>query len=347
MRILFLSHRFYPDVGGIQVNSEILANQFQAMGHTVTLATWTTEHGDRSFAFDVVRNPGASELFSLHRQADVVFENNPCLRLAWPSLFYKSANVAALRTWVARNDGTTSWQDKLKTYWLNRADAVIAVSKAVARYGPEHTYVIGNPYRNDLFRKTNNRRNPLSFVFMGRLVSSKGCDIALEAFAKFAKNYNPDGTVVPELTVIGDGEVREALEKRTAELKLSESVTFTGFLEGSELVDALNRCAYLLMPSLLVEAFGNVALEAMACGCLPIVSDTGGLPDAVGKAGVVVENPNAQTFYTAISELVKHPEREKVLRSESAGHLKNFTPDVVAKKYMDVLLAANKKRNEK
>lgn len=325
------------------MNSEVLATQFKKMGHSVILATWTAGQGDRKFSFPVVRNPGLTKLFSLHREAEVVFENNPCLRLAWPSLFYKSASVAALRTWVARNDGAIAWQDKLKMKWLKRADAVIAVSEAVAHCGPSNTKVIGNPFRSDLFRITNKDRNDNTFVFMGRLVSSKGCEIALRSFAMFFDKQKLAGYPLPKFTIIGDGEMREKLVEQAAELGVSEYVTFTGFLQGEELVRELNSCAYLLVPSLIVEAFGNVVLEGMACGCLPIVSDTGGLPDAVGKAGVVVENPNAANFFQAIARIRDNPGREEQLRSEALAHLENHTPKVVAERYLDVISNALEK----
>lgn len=342
MRILFLSHKFYPDVGGIEVNSEILATQFQQMGHSVTLVTWTPDRGDRDFSFKVVRNPGISQLFALHRKVNVVFENNPCLRLAWPSLFFGSTSVIALRTWVARNDGEIAWQDRLKINWIKKADAVIAVSKAVADSGPNETQVIGNPYRNKLFRSTQRNRENLSFAFLGRLVSSKGCEIALEAFAILFEKQKKEGLRLPTLKIIGDGELRNQLEMQANEFGIGGAVTFTGFLQGEELVAELNKNAYLLVPSLIIEAFGNVALEGMACGCLPIVSETGGLPDAVGEAGVVVKNPDAENFYNAISHILKNPQREKELRERASEHLLNHTPQVVAEKYMAVILNAIK-----
>lgn len=325
------------------MNSEVLATQFQKMGHTVTLVTWTASHGDKKFTFPVVRNPGPSELFSLHRRADVVFENNPSLRLAWPSLFFCSISVIALRTWVARNDGAIAWQDKLKMKWLKRADAVIAVSKAVANCGPAHTEVIGNPFRSNLFRVTNEERDDCTFAFMGRLVSSKGCDIALEAFARFFDKQKSVGAPLPKFTIIGDGELMQELEKKAVDLAVTDYVTLTGFLQGEELVSELNKCNYLLVPSLIVEAFGNVVLEGMACGCLPIVSNTGGLPDAVGSAGVVVENPNAENFYNAIVSILENPKREKQLRLEASKHLQNHFPEVVAEKYLEVIVKAAKK----
>lgn len=324
------------------MNSEVLATQFQEMGQSVTLVTWTAARGDRNFSFRVVRNPSFSNLVSLHRRADVVFENNPCLRLSWPSVFFGSVRVVALRTWVARNDGKIGWQDKLKMRWLKSVDAVIAVSNSVAHSGPEDTHIIGNPYRRNLFRITNPKRDNLSFVFMGRLVSFKGCFIALEAFSKIFQKKQLAGEQLPILTIIGDGELRQELENRAVQLNVSKGVKFTGILQGEELVTELNNNAYLLMPSL-VEAFGNVSIEAMACGCLPIVSDNGGLPDAIGKAGLVVKNSNAENYYEAITQLLENPEFEKKLRAEASRHLENHTPEVVARRYMNVILNAVKK----
>ena len=51
------------------------------------------------------------------------------------------------------------------------------------------------------------------------------------------------------------------------------------------MVEELNRHEIMVVPSRWNELFGVVALEGMACGCAMLVSDGGGLPDAVGYAG--------------------------------------------------------------
>jgi len=48
MKILFISHAFYPEIGGIEVNSEIIANQFTALGAQVKVVTWTVQIGINS-----------------------------------------------------------------------------------------------------------------------------------------------------------------------------------------------------------------------------------------------------------------------------------------------------------
>jgi hypothetical protein len=45
MKILFTSHRFYPDIGGIEVNSEILESYFSSQGHKVRLVTQSVGEG--------------------------------------------------------------------------------------------------------------------------------------------------------------------------------------------------------------------------------------------------------------------------------------------------------------
>ncbi|MEO6637579.1 MAG: glycosyltransferase family 1 protein, partial [Ginsengibacter sp.] len=147
MKILFITHKFYPHIGGIEVNSEILANSFHEAGHEIKLVTWSEDPGKKPYPFEVVRNPGVFMLISLHRWAETIFENNISLRLSWPSFFFKKPRIIAIRTWIARMDGTLGWQDKLKIKILNNASAVIAISESVRRKTWPAATVIGNPYR--------------------------------------------------------------------------------------------------------------------------------------------------------------------------------------------------------
>lgn len=335
MKLLFITHRFYPDVGGIEVNSEVLATAFQKAGHEVRLITWTADTGERSFPFTVIRHPGPSVLLAEHRWADVVFENNPSLRLAWPAAFLRKPTVVALRTWIRRTDGGVGWQDKLKLLWLKRAKAVIAISEAVRKAHWPDAVVIGNPYRYNLFRVLPAAARTADFVFFGRLVSDKGVALAIDALKQLQDAHITDKAL--SFTIIGDGPERQLLEEQVNRLNLTQSVTFTGMLRGEALVNCLNQHRFLVVPSLWEEPFGNVALEGMACGCVPIVSDGGGLPDAVGKAGLVFTRGNASALAVAIQQLISEPDLEQKLRDAAKEHLKAHHPDVVARKYLDVI----------
>lgn len=343
-KILFLSHKFYPDVGGIEVNSEILATNFYIQGHEVHLLTWTDKNPEKDFPFTVVRAPDVATLYKEYKWAEVVFENNPCLRLSYPNLLFNKPNVVALRTWIRRMNGSLGWQDKFKKWWLKKASGVIAVSEAVREQSFATAKVIGNPYRSELFKRNGDEIPAAhSFVFLGRIVSDKGADLAIEAFTEHIKpfkDFPADSEIKPKLTIIGDGADRAKLESSVKQSGLDKYIEFKGTLEGEKLVSCLNKHRYLLVPSIWEEPFGNVALEGMACGCIPIVSDGGGLPDAVGRAGLIFKRGDVADLLTKMNLITTDSQLEKTLRNEAREHLTNHQPEIVAQKYLKVIFDA-------
>lgn len=339
MRILFLSHNFYPFIGGIEINSEILANAFVNAGHELRLATWTKDTGDKKFIFPIIRNPNPLTLLKEFKWADLIFENNPSLRLSWPSFFSGKPRVVAICTWISRGDGRTGWQDRLKFLWLRKATAVIAVSEAVRKRCWQNATVISNPYNNKLFRIIPSVEKSVDFVFLGRLVTDKGADLAIRALSLLIKNgyTRLNGNSKTILTIIGDGPERSRLENLAAEENIQENVQFRGSLTGDQLVKCLNMHKYIIIPSLWEEPFGNVALEGMACGCVPITSDGGGLPDAIGDAGLSFSRGNVHSFFMTIKKIIHEEALEQQLLVNARDHLAKHTMDVVGKKYLSVL----------
>lgn len=332
LKILFLSHKFHPDLGGIEVNSEILAMAFHRAGHEVRVLTWTKEKGFKNFPYNVIRHPNAIDLLREHRWANVVFENNPCLRLSWPRLFFKSRSVIALCTWLGEKE-RNKWQDRLKLFCLHRASAVIAVSEAVKNKCWPGAIVIGNPYNAEVFTVQENIERNKTFVFLGRLVSDKGVSKAIEAFLLLSKKVNSPLS----LTIVGDGPERQNLESLVKNYELERNVSFTGALSGDMLVRKLNEHRFMLVPSEWEEPFGNVALEGMACGCLPIVSDGGGLPDAVGDAGVTFRRGDVNDLVKRIQILLSNPDKEKQLRNNAKFHLAVHNPSEISKRYLAII----------
>jgi len=339
LRILFLSHRFSPDIGGIEVHSEVLANSFAQAGHEVRLVTWTPTVGAKNFTFAVVRNPGMFQLIKEHRWADVVFENNPSVRLAWPQVFFRRPLVIALHTWIARTNGTVSLLDKLKTRRLANANKVIACSKAVRLRCWPDAAVIENPYQENLFRILPAISRQKEFVFLGRLVSDKGADLAIHAIHKFIAAEEERGlwSNRVSLTIIGEGPEKENLEKLVRRLNLEHNVTFKGALRVDKLVECLNEHRFILVPSVWEEPFGMVALEGMACGCVPIVSDGGGLPDAIGEAGLTFRRGNVDSFVDAIRTVFGNEELEKKLKEAATDHLSLHRQEPISKRYLNII----------
>lgn len=332
LKILFLSHRFYPAIGGIESISDMLATEFTKAGHDVKLLTWSPDDTNKNFEFEVIRKPNLTALFRGHAWADIVFENNPCLRMTWMSVFFKKKTIIALQTWINRpNSGAISWQDLSKFFFLKRALGIVACSNALKQKYSPSSFVIGNPYKEEVFKQLPGVEKTVDFVFLGRLVSDKGADLVIQALHQLVTT-NADLT----LRIIGDGPEKEKLQNMAAELGLEKNIEFTGAMRGEQLVKALNQSRFIVVPSRWEEPFGIVALEGMACGCIPVVSNGGGLPDAVGDAGVTFEKDNVASLVLAIMSVLVNPAEEQRLKKAAPAHLESFRSVEVSKKYLAV-----------
>jgi glycosyltransferase involved in cell wall biosynthesis len=335
LKVLFLSHKFYPDIGGIETLSEIFANQLSKAGHNVHLVTWSSDSTKKEFAFTVIRTPGVKRLLQEHSWADLVFENNICMRLSWPSIVFRRPAIIGLQTWITGADNKVSFKEQFKYKWLGRAAEVVACSTAIQKRCWPNASVIGNPYQEEIFRIVPEIQRTLEFVFLGRLVSDKGADMAIEAFYRILteKGNNIKAGVERVLTIIGDGPELSNLQSMVRRLGIQNSVVFRGALRDELLVKCLNQHHFLLVPSTWEEPFGIVALEGMACGCVPIVSDGGGLPDAVGDAGLVFKRGDVDSLVEAIKKLYTEPLLVEQLRVAAPAHLKNHQQTTVYCQY--------------
>ena len=184
--------------------------------------------------------------------------------------------------------------EKLKYKKLALADKVVAISNVIKEKTWPQAIVIHNPYDEDVFSLNSSLLQRPDFVFAGRLVSDKGVDYAIKAIHKLIHCTKTEFFLnqKPLFTIIGEGYERKSLEKLVADLQLENYVHFTGALKGKEVAEELQKHKYLLVPSIWEEPFGIVALEGMACGCIPLVAKSGGLPEAIGNAGIVFEKDN-------------------------------------------------------
>jgi glycosyltransferase involved in cell wall biosynthesis len=110
--------------------------------------------------------------------------------------------------------------------------------------------------------------------YAGRLAPEKNVDVAIDAFATFRERTCPDA----QLVLAGDGPSFSQLYERCEREKLP--VRFLGFTTGEPLRRWYASADVFLFPSS-TETFGNVVLEAMACGAPVIAADAGGVTDTV------------------------------------------------------------------
>ena len=331
MKILFSSYVFDPSVGGLESVSKVLATKFAEAGNKVHVITETAGGNIGDANYSLTRRPGLIELMRLLRWSDVFFQNNVSLQSLIPALFSRKPTLIVHQTWLQNASGRVGWQNRVKQALLPFATNV-AISRAVASHLNAPSRVIGNPYDNGNFRLLQEPARDRTIAFLGRLVSDKGADVLLRAISLLSA----DG-LRPDVAVIGKGPEEQNLRELSRNLGLDGQLTFAGEITGPALAEYLNHYRFLVIPSRWPEPFGVVALEGIACGCVIVGSEAGGLKEAIGGCGVTFQNGNAQELAKRLKDLLLNQAMEAKLREPASEHLKRFQADEVAAAYLDVI----------
>lgn len=154
--------------------------------------------------------------------------------------------------------------------------------------------------RQELLRIHEVSHSSFIVLYAGRIAPEKQTEIAVEAVSRFAAQTAAD----PLLVIAGDGPA--TLEIRALALRLGVEIRLLGALPQDQLQQWMASSDVLLFPSA-TETFGNVVLEAMACG-LPVLGAAGGaVPDTVhhGMNGLLCPPGDAQAFANHLELLYK------------------------------------------
>ena len=131
----------------------------------------------------------------------------------------------------------------------------------------------------------------LRLVYVGRVSPRKGVDVAIAALDILVRNGFDVGLDVVGGTFPGYEWYDEALRAQAIELGLGERVRFAGFQP--TVWQALDRADIALVPSREAEPFGNTAVEALLAARPVVVSDIGGLGEAIeGFSSAIAVTPD-------------------------------------------------------
>lgn len=160
--------------------------------------------------------------------------------------------------------------------------------------------VIPNGFDTDFWRDLRKIRKPFSFISVATGTSNpsraivKGYDLIEQLAA-----LHPDWT----FTLLGDSNY----------FSPNQNVQVLGKMKPAELLDHYNSHQFYLQLST-SEGFPNALGEAMACGCVPIGSAVGAIPEIIGDTGIVL---HVKSLETLDSELIQITASSKPLTSAS------------------------------
>ena len=138
-------------------------------------------------------------------------------------------------------------------------------------------------------------------VTIGRFSAQKGQLALIEAMEQVVARH-PQA----HLTLIGEGEMRGAIEAAIAKARLQDHVSLTGWLSEADIRDALMKAQALIMPSF-AEGLPMVIMEAMAAGRPVIATFIAGIPELVqpGKTGWLVPAGDPAALVRAVEDLAE------------------------------------------
>ena len=170
-------------------------------------------------------------------------------------------------------------------------------------------------------------------ILVGRLVPVKQVDVFLRVIQRVRQTH-------PGIRarVVGDGPLREDLEREARDLGIAEAVVFAG---QSEQVEQELAAAQIFVLTSATEGVSLALLEAMMSGLPAVVPDVGDLRDLVhdGVNGFVVDTPTVERFAAGICRLLEDPALRLRLAAASRQTAIAHDVDAVAARWDDILAA--------
>lgn len=156
-----------------------------------------------------------------------------------------------------------------------------------------------------------------TIAFVGRMELIKGVDILPGLLARLDKEVT--------LIMVGKGPERHSLERSFRRSGLTERVTWTGDIEPEAVMEVLEGCDLLILPSR-YEPQGRVVLEAMSIGRPFVASRVGGIQDMLrsGKEGILVDCNNLEEVSRYVNQILQDPDHAQAMGINGRKTVRQF-----------------------
>ncbi|MBE2317666.1 glycosyltransferase family 4 protein [Solirubrobacter sp. CPCC 204708] len=166
-------------------------------------------------------------------------------------------------------------------------------------------------------------------LFVGRLHRQKGIETLIQAAAALRG----------PLVVVGDGPERAAAEAAVRAAGIGDRVYFAGFRPHHAIGAIMRHADVLVVPSV-YEELGTVVLEGMQAGLPIVASDTGGIPGALGDAGVLVAPGDPVAFAAGVNRVLEDRDEAERLGALARERARAYGWDGLAERVLEVYDAA-------
>lgn len=350
VRLLYWAEQFHPYIGGIEVLTAGALPRLQSLGFSCSVITstgpldlpeegafgsipvyrfpfrQTLESRDAGEVNRLMRRVGRLEAALAPDLVHVFLSDPSCLFHLAARRSHPSRLVVSVHNWRSAPGAGASLFARV----LTEADWAVGNSsftaeqiRLVAPSCADRSSVLYSGVPTPAFPPSELSLEPLWIVCVGRLVETKGFDLALEALARLAPRH-PGA----RLRVIGDGPARRGLEAMAAALGIGAAVEFAGWVDPDRVWEHLDRASVVVIPSRAPETLCQVAIQASLMARPVVAARIGGLPEVVvdEQTGLLVEPNDGAALAEAVDRLCHSPARTaEMARTARARALSRFT----------------------
>ena len=223
---------------------------------------------------------------------------------------------------------------------LDTADAIVAGSTGAAQllrtWGYEKKILIMPQIGVDtnLFfpRPQMDSKKVFNVGFIGRLVPEKGVDLLLDA-----AKYLIETGVNMHIVICGSGTHETNLRRYADEMNLKQQISWLSFVRHDHIPDVMAKLDVVVLPSRTVpgvwmEQFGHALVEAMAMGVPVIGSDSGAIPEVIGRRDLIFPEDD----FLELAKILKR----LFVDTEWKTEVSEFLRDRVLEEYSDQIIAS-------
>ncbi|MBA7482812.1 D-inositol-3-phosphate glycosyltransferase [subsurface metagenome] len=215
------------------------------------------------------------------------------------------------------------------------ASAIVANSEGLknlaSQFMPElDIKVIPNGIDTERFHPAQSHKlsKPVKALTVCRLISRKRIDLLIKAVAA-ARDMGLD----IHLSIAGDGNLAEQLQKLSADIGVTDKVSFLDRVTAEEMPD-LYRGNHIFLMSSAHEGMSNAMLEAMASGLPIITTPCEGVEELVGNNGVVVEQASPQAIAVEVKAATEKESNYRKMSEAAVKRARRFGWKIVADEYL-------------
>ena len=231
---------------------------------------------------------------------------------------------------------------KLDIRGIKRASHIIAISQNtrndLIKYltiPDDRISVIYNGVDHSIFKPYDVKLLDKPYIlYIGSERPRKNLDRLFAAFAKLKGEF-------PELKLVKVGtpgrseKYRRDTMKKLGSLGITKDIIFIDHMPELELAYYYSSATLLAYPSF-YEGFGLPPLEAMACGCPVITSNTSSLPEVVGEAGIMVNPYDTNSLVEAMRQVLTNSELRDNMVRKGLEQAKKFSWEKAARETLEV-----------